>query len=105
MLTCVKQATNVRSVRLPCPPNWVEPRGGGTPDRLPGVPLSDREGDEEMRSNIELQLQLIAPDLCLRDWLWQQYRDGARLVEISRRLSEISGITVPTTRVREWMIE
>lgn len=58
-----------------------------------------------MRSHIELQLQLVAPDLNLRDWLWQQYRGGARLPEISRRLSEISGVSVPTTRVREWMID
>jgi hypothetical protein len=58
-----------------------------------------------MRSNVELQLQLIAPDLSLRDWLWQQYRSGAGLIEISRRLTQLTGVSVPSTKVREWMIE
>jgi hypothetical protein len=58
-----------------------------------------------MRRQVELQLQLIGEDLRLHDWMWQQYLSGARLLEISRRLSELTGLDVSSTKVREWMIE
>jgi hypothetical protein len=58
-----------------------------------------------MRRQVELQLQLIGEDLRLHDWMWQQYLSGARLIEISRRLSELTGLDVSSTKVREWMIK
>ena len=58
-----------------------------------------------MRRQVELQLQLIGSDVRLHDWMWQQYRSGARLIEISRRLSDLTGLDVSSTKVREWMIE
>jgi len=58
-----------------------------------------------MKRQVELQLQLVGEDLRLHDWLWQQYRSGARLLEISRRLSELTGLNVSSTKVRDWMIE
>ena len=57
-----------------------------------------------MKREVELQLQLIGEDVRLDDWLWQQYRSGARLMEISRRLSELTGLSVSSTKVRDWMI-